>query len=309
MRKISLDLIRVTESAAISASKWVGSGNKLMADKAATEAMRTRLNDIDFAAEIAAGEGIKDNSYGIFSGEIVGRRWLNNSDQPVEYEISIDPVEGTTPTVMAGPEAISTLAIAHKGTMLRTEHYYMHKIAYGRKIKEKVKLQLEDPIEKTISLISSATGKKNDEIFVCVLNRPRHDKVIEILRELGVRIKLIQDCDVSGAVAACMPDSGIDLLYGIGGAPESVISACAIKCLKGDFQSQVSLEDDNWKLHGPVFQTDDLIKGECIFVATGITDGSLLHGVKWDSYGPLTNSIFMRSKSGTWREISTHHRN
>jgi len=306
MRHISLDLIRVTEAAAIAASKWVGSGNKEAADKAATDAMRSRLNRMDFAGTVVIGEGEKDESYGLFCGEKVGDYW--NRPEPFnEYEIAVDPIEGTTPTVTSGPEAIATIAVSHANSMFTTPYFYANKLAYGPKISSKVTLDISDPIEKTVESISSAINKKPENIVACVLNRPRHNELISRLRDLGVRIKLIQDCDVSGAIAACMNDNTVDFLAGIGGAPEAVISACAIKCLGGDLQIQC-VEKEVWTPAGDVLGLNDLVKGECVFVATGITDGSILKGVRWD-HAPITNSIFMRSESKTIRKITTEHGN
>ncbi len=336
------NLIRVTEAAAISASKWVGSGNKEEADKAATEAMRDRLNKLDdFTAKIVIGEGKKDSSYGLFCGEMVGnvkRPSHSGNDLPVyQHEIAVDPIEGTTPTVNSGPEAISVMAVADKGSMWTTEDFYAMKLAYGPKIASKVKLKLEDPIEETVKTAAKALGKDINEMMVCILNRTRHDDIIKRLRKLGCRIKLIQDCDVSGAVATCLDkscsskDPGIDLLYGIGGAPEAVISAAAIKCLKGDFQCQVYVKEsrdvllplhgnyesqlyekhteEDWKAKGPVLGLNDLIKGHCIFVATGITPGSILEGVHFTNDRIFSNSCFMRSESGTVRFEETWHGN
>lgn len=329
MRHISLDLMRVTEAAAIAASKWIGSGNKELADKAATDAMRRRLNKMDFAGQIVIGEGEKDNSYGLFAGECVGVLGTphcgsvpsaasaaeyeeNERSRPPLYQLAVDPIEGTTPTVTSGPEAISCLAISGENCMLSSRRFYMQKIAYGKAIKNKVTLSVEDPIERTIELISKSTGKSADKIMVCVLNRPRHHEVIERLRTMNVRIKLIQDCDVSGAIAACQPDSGVDLLYGIGGAPEAVLSACAIKCLGGDFQAKevkASKERATWEPYGDILGIEALVKGNCVFVATGITNGSILKGVRFGNHGPITNSVFMRSESGTIRWQTTEHGN
>jgi fructose-1,6-bisphosphatase II len=305
MRNISLDLIRVTEAAAISASKWVGSGNKELADKAATDAMRSRLNRIPMDGTIIIGEGEKDESYGLFSGEKVGL----NTEKSIAYDIAVDPIEGTNPTITSGPEAISTIAVSKSGCMHNTSYFYTKKLAYGPKIKSKVILSLSDPLERIIELTAQAIDKEFDEIMVCILDRPRHDEDIKLLRKLGVRIKLIKDCDVSGAVATCLRESGVDLLYGIGGAPEAVLSACAIKCLGGDFQCQDVDKENNWNSASPVLGIDDLIKGPCVFVATGITNGSILRGVRWTSHGPVTNSVFMRSESGTVRWLEANHGN
>lgn len=307
MRHFNLDLVRVTEAGAVAAAEWIGSGNKEAADKAATEAMRARFNRIDFCGRIAIGEGVKDKSYGLFAGEEVG----SCAKSAPMFDLAIDPIEGTTPTVTAGPEALSTIAVAKAGGFYKTDHFYMNKLAYGPHIFEKVKLNISDSIDYMISEIAKATGKTTNKIVVCILNRPRHGDTIKKLRSLGVRIKLINDCDVSGAIAACLPDSGIDILYGIGGAPEAVISAAAIKCLRGDFQVQLVKQDsdEQWMYDGNVLGLEDLVEGECAFVATGITDGSMLKGVKMTDRGAVTNSVIMRSESGTVRWITAEHGN
>lgn len=329
MRHINLDLLRVTEAAAIAASKWVGSGNKEQADKAATDAMRRRLNNMDFAGKIVIGEGEKDNSYGLFSGECVGIKGLpncgyepsassageyehNNQQRPALYEIAVDPIEGTTPTVTSGPEAIACLAIAHEGCMRSSPTFYMQKLAYGKEIKQHVTLSVDDPIDKTVTIAAKVLGKPVEQVMVCVLNRPRHHQVITTLRNMGVRIKLIQDCDVSGAIATCRSDSGVDLMYGIGGSPEAVLTATAIKCLGGDFQAkEVKGDKPNniWIPYGEILSIEDLVKGSCVFVATGITNGSILKGVRFTNRKPITNSVFMRSESQTVRWVTTEHGN
>ena len=306
MRHINLDLVRVTEAAAIAASAWVGSGNKESADKAATESMRDRLNQMDFSAKVVIGEGKKDHSYGLYGGEEVGKQ---AGDKKAKcYELAVDPIDGTRPTVTSGPEAMSVLAVAEEGGLFSTEEFYMDKLAYGPEIAAKTELQLTDPLGKNIKLISQATGKEPSRIVVCLLDRPRHEQRIKELRGLGVRIKLIQDCDISGAIATCLPDSGIDLLCGIGGAPEGVITACAMKCLKGGFQGRVVTKD--LKVPDPkVYSIHDLVRGECAFAATGITNGSLLKGVRFTSRGPVTTSVFMRSESHTVRWLTVYHGN
>lgn len=305
MKHINLEVVRVTEAAAIKASAWIGSGDKKAADKAASDAMRERLNSIDFAARVVIGEGIKDRSAGLFAGEKVGL--LAHHRKPKVYDLAVDPIEGTRPTVNSGPEALSVLAVGRKGSLFSTPEFYMNKMAYGPAIASKTKLSITDPPAKTIRKISQATGKDASQITVCLLDRPRHEKLIWKLRALGVRIKLIQDCDVSAAIAACLPDSGIDLLCGIGGAPEGVLTACAIKCLRGDFQAQLVKKDG--RVQSRVHSTEDFVKGECVFAATGITNGSLLRGVRYTPQGPVTNSVFMRSISGTVRWLVSQHGN
>lgn len=301
MKQIGMNLVRVTEAAAIMASHWVGSGNKVEADRAATDAMRSRLDGLEWAGVIKIGEGIKDGSVGLFKGEEIGVRDGKNI-----YDIAVDPIDGTTPTVTSGPEAMSVIALSQHNTMAAIEDHYMHKLAYGPHIRNLCRLDIRWPLEQIIHEVKSHTGKPYNKIMVCILNRPRHDRFIKILREMGVRIKLIQDCDISGAIASCRPESGIDLLYGIGGAPESVITAAAIKCLRGGFQSQIADKDGN--LDNKVYDVEDLVAGPCVFSATGITNGSMLEGVRFDP-GPITHSVFMRSESGTVRWLTTHHGN
>jgi len=309
MKHIGLDLVRTTEAAAIAASYYVGSGDKETADKAATDAIRNRLNKMDFLGKIVIGEGKKDKSYGLFTGEYVGKYVGSKTDFIREYDIAIDPIEGTRPTVNSGPEALSVITMSEKDSMFSTEEFYMNKLAYGPKIvKKAVPLSLNDPIEYIIDCVCSATGKPTSRVMVCILERPRHEEIIKRIRAKGTRIKLIQDCDVSGAIATCFADRGVDLLYGIGGAPESVITACALKCMKGGFQSQI-VDKEGKVLDQKIYAIEDLVKGPCIFAATGITNGSLLRGVRFTEQGPVTNSLFMRSESGTIRWLTTYHGN
>jgi fructose-1,6-bisphosphatase II len=305
MKLLGLDLVRATENSAIAASHWIGSGDKLEADKAATEAMRRRLNKMEFRGAIAIGEGKKDGSYGLYRGEEVGN--FREQTTPA-LDIAVDPIEGTRPTVTSGPEAMSTIAVADGGSMFHTDEFYMNKLAFGPIIAKTVQLNINDPIERTIQLVSLANGKKVTDIMVCILDRPRHTEVIERMRKLGVRVKLIQDCDVSGAIAACLPDRGIDLLYGVGGAPEAVLTACAVKCLGGGFQAQLC-DKEGKNLDDKVYNQNELVIGHCVFAATGITDGSLLKGVRFSEFGPTTSSVFMRSESGTVRWLTSYHGN
>lgn len=305
LKEINLDLVRVTEAAALAASAWVGSGDKETADKAATEAMRERLNQIRFSAEVVIGEGLKDKSHGLFTGEKVGV--LAKTSESL-YALAVDPIEGTRPVANSGPEATSVLAVADRGCLFSTGEFYMNKLAYGPAVSSKLELDITDPLDKTIKVVSAVTEKDIRKIVVCVLDRPRHLKLIEDLRRIGVRIKLIQDCDVSGAIATCLPDSGIDLLYGVGGAPEGVVSACAIKCLRGGFKAQI-VRKDFTPANSTVYSTEDLVKGDCVFAATGITTGSLLRGVRYTSLGAVTHSVFMRSESGTVRWLTAYHGN
>ena len=306
MDHISLDLVRVTEAAAILGSAWIGSGDKKSADKAATDAMRDRLNRMEFSAKIAIGEGEKDKSYGLYAGEHVGK--LAADKKSKVYALALDPIDGTRPTVNSGPEAISVIAAAEEGAMFSSAEFYMNKLAYGPAIARKTRLKITDPLPETIQKVSAATGKEIPRIVVCVLERPRHEALIAQLRKIGVRIKLIQDCDISGAIACCLPPSGIDILYGIGGTAEGVITACAMKCLRGGFEAQLVRAE---KIIEPkVYSMEDLVKGPCVFAATGVTNGSLLKGVRFTEQGTaVTNSVFMRSESGTVRWLTVYHGN
>lgn len=304
MLENTLDLVRATEAAAIAASQWIGTGDKLGADKAATEAMRERFNQMDFAGRVVIGEGKKDDSFGLFDGDEVGQ--LAGQDGQMYFDIAVDPIDGTRPTVTTGPEALSVCAVAEEGSLFATEAFYMHKLAYGPEIASKTELKITEPLEQIIRKVSQVTGKNNSKIVVCMLDRPRHEKHVKVLRSMGVRMKLIQDCDISGAIATALPDSGIDLLYGVGGAPEAVITACAMKCLKGGFSAQIANNDG--EVEDPkVYAIDDMATGKCAFAATGITNGSLLKGVRFTSRGPVVYSVIMRSESGTVRWLQSYY--
>lgn len=300
-----MELIKVTEEAAIAASSWVGSGNKLEADRVATDAMQKRLSRIEgFTGHIRIGEGKKDESYGLFKGDMIsgpfGTRWNE------QYDIAVDPIDGTTPTVTSGPDAMSVMAVADKDSMYETDEFYMLKLAVSGYVAKRTNLYLSTPLPELCKQVAAVLDKPTDKLTVCILNRPRHEEWIKQMRSIGVRIKLIQDCDISGAITAA--DGGnIDMQFGVGGAPEAVITAAAVKCLDGFFLSQVW--DKDVGLKGDVFTHDDLVRSHCYFSATGITDGSLLKGVRWTSHGPVTHSLFMRSSSGTVRWIETRHGN
>lgn len=310
MNQLSMDLVRVTEAAGIAASAWIGTGEKEEADRAATEAMRDRLNRIDFAARIVIGEGEKDKSYGLFCGEVVGRLRHEANGKGGAYELCVDPIEGTRPTVTSGPEAISVLGAADlDGALMETPNFYSLKLAYGPRIARQTELQVDAPLSVTVAKASRALGKSVDKIVVCILDRPRHKPYIDELRHIGARIKLIQDCDVSGALATCLPESGVDLLFGIGGTPEAVIAACGLKCLGGKIHARLADNEGRPLPGGRTFLTEDLVRGDCVFAATGITNGSLLRGVRFTERGAVTHSVFMRSQSRTIRWLRTEHGN
>lgn len=310
MKPLHLELVRVTEAAAIAASTQVGTGDKLTADAVATNAMLHRLNKIDFFAEVVIGEGEKDGAPGLFMGDQVGSYHLASpigKPDPV-YDLAVDPLDGTTQTAKGGYEAMSVLALGCKNSLLKSNGWYMKKLAVGPEISRRVQLDIKEEVEDTIKKISLSLAKDVKRITVCVLDRPRHQNLITRLRNLGCRIRLIQDCDVSAAIATAIPDSGIDVYMGIGGAPEGVIGAAALKCLRGDFQGMMC-EKTGERLEEKIYHMEDLAKGDVIFCATGVTDGSMLKGVRWTAAGPMTHSLLMRSESGTVRWITAHHGN
>lgn len=310
MYQLSMELIRVTEAAAVAASRWIGTGEEEKADRAATQAMRDRLNRINFAARVVIGEERADHGFGLFYGEIVGRRrdCVLHGDEP-HYEICVDPIEGTHATVTAGPDAISALGVADgERALLATEYPSVLQLVYGPRIARTERLRVDAALPEILSGASRALGKPVEKIVVCVLDRPIHNPVMEELRRIGARIKLVRDCDVSAAVATCLPESGIDLLYGVGHASRAVIAACAIKCLGGVIQVQVT-DNESCAQRGAIYETKDLVRGDCIFAATGITSGSLLQGVRFTERGAVTHSVFMRSASGTVRWMTADHGN
>ena len=310
MKNYHLDLIRATEAGAIYAAQWVGRGDKESADLAATEAIRDRLNKIDFCAQIAIGEGKKDESHGLYQGEIVGID--RNLSDGFEYSIAVDPIEGTTPTAKGGYEAMSVIALANIGAMYQTETFYMNKLAVGPQVADYVqRVGLDQDVATNVAIVAAALGKQPQHVTVCVLDRPRTKPLVEELRKIGCRIKFISDCDVTACIATCVPDSGIDMYWSVGGAPEAVIAAAAMKCMGGSLQCRemVVNGDSCTALEERILKIEDLVKGDCMFAATGITDGQLLKGVRFTSNGPVTSSIAMRSESGTIRRMITEHGN
>lgn len=321
MKNLHLDLVRITEGAAIAAAKHVGTGDKELVDKAATESMRHRLNQIDFAGKIVICEGAKDGAPMLMKEEWLGLRGHLFQEAPasapeaLEYEnkgyyfdLACDPVDGTTQVSKGGYEAISVLAIAKQNSFYYPPTFYMRKLAVGPAIRNKVELSITDSISRTMKLVASALGRDISKITACVLDRPRHGDLIAELRQLGCRIKLIQDCDITAAIATCLPESGIDILMGIGGSPEGIISASALKCMGGDFQVQLCGKD-GVDTRSDVLRIDDLVKSHTVFCATGVTNGSILKGVRFTANGPVTNSVLMRSESGTIRFIEAMHGN
>ena len=310
-RNLSLEFVRITEAAALASSRWMGRGLEKEADQAAVDAMRKAFDSVHIDGTVVIGEGERDEAPMLYIGEKVGRR---GADSP-GVDIALDPLEGTTICAKGGVGAISVIAAAEKGGFLHAPDTYMDKIACGPGAKGCI--DIDKSATENINRVAEALRKPVGDITVVILDRPRHSDLIAEVRKLGARIQLIGDGDVSAAVAAGFEKTGIDLLIGIGGAPEGVISAAAMQCLGGDFQGRLKFRNEEEKsralkmgikdLHKK-FSCDELAHGSVMFIATGITDGPLLNGVKFRS-GQIveTHSVVMRSKTGTTRFIEATH--
>ncbi|MBC7272405.1 MULTISPECIES: class II fructose-bisphosphatase [Streptomyces] len=309
-RNLALELVRVTEAAAMAAGRWVGRGDKNGADGAAVRAMRTLVSTVSMNGVVVIGEGEKDEAPMLFNGERVG-----DGTGP-ECDIAVDPIDGTTLTAKGMPNAIAVLAAAERGSMFDPSAvFYMDKLVTGPDAADFV--DINAPVSVNIRRVAKAKRSTPEDVTVVILDRPRHQGIIEEIRETGARIKLISDGDVAGSILALREGTGIDLLLGIGGTPEGIISACAVKCLGGTIQGKLWPKDDDERQRAldaghdldRVLTTEDLVTGENVFfVATGITDGELLRGVRYRSETATTDSIVMRSKSGTVRRIDSEHR-
>jgi fructose-1,6-bisphosphatase II / sedoheptulose-1,7-bisphosphatase len=272
------DLLRATQEAAVAAGELVGGGDKEAADQAAVDAMRQRLNRIDgFRGLVVIGEGEKDNAPMLHNGELVGGNRLGYSSSEPAFDIAVDPLDGTTQAARMGPEAMSVIAVGHSNSLFPAPAFYMRKLAIGRGLHPAPPPSLTVSIPDLVSQAKTWLGK--DTITVCLLDRPRHTEYVRSFRECGCRVKLIADCDVSAAISTAIPSHNIDLYYGIGGAPEGVITAAAMKCLGGHFEGQL-VDPKGASLDYPVMGIEDLAKGEVLVCATGVTNGSLLRGVR-----------------------------
>jgi fructose-1,6-bisphosphatase II len=304
-RNIALELVRVTEAGAMAAARWIGRGEKESADGAAVDAMRFVLDSVSMRGVVVIGEGEKDEAPMLYNGEEVG-----NGEGP-EVDVAVDPLEGTRLTAFGQPNAIAVIAVAERGTMLFPgAAVYMEKIAVGPEAIDAI--DIERSPTANVRAVAEALGKTQREVDVVVLERERHDDLIAELREAGARVRLIRDGDVAPAIAAAQPGTGVDMLYGIGGTPEGVISAAALKCVGGGIQGRLwpRTDDERQQLldvgldPARVLHTNDLVSGEDVFVAaTGVTTGSLLQGVRYTPGGAVTDSIVMRSRSGTVRRV------
>ncbi len=309
-RNLALEAVRVTEAAALAASRAVGMGDEKFADKLAVDAMRAAFDTLAISGRVVIGEGERDEAPMLYIGEEVG------AGGP-QVDIALDPLEGTTITAKGGLNAITVLAMTDKDGFLNAPDTYMEKMAVGRDIPADV-LDLDAPMGDVLKKIASATDRKIADIMVCVMDRPRHDKIIAQIREAGARISLIQDGDVSAIVAASeAQETGIDLFVGTGGAPEGVLSAAALQCVGGHMLGRLVFRNDEEKARATkwgitdfnkIYTTDDLAKPDNVmFAATGVTNGPMMPGVKRHKGGAKTHSIVMRSKSGTVRRIESYH--
>lgn len=309
-RNLAMDLVRVTEAAAMAAGRWVGRGDKNSGDGAAVEAMRKLISTVAMRGVVVIGEGEKDEAPMLFNGEEVG-----NHHGP-DCDVAVDPIDGTTLLSKGMPNALAVLAVAERNAMFDPSAvFYMEKLAVGPEAAAVV--DISAPVAENIRRVAKAKQIEVSDVTVCILDRSRHDQLVSEVREAGARIQFISDGDVAGAIAAARPDSGVDMLMGIGGTPEGIITACALKCLDGELQTRLWPKDDTEREqvraagHDPqqVLTTSDLVRGDNVFFcATGITDGALLRGVHYRANRCTTQSLMMRSKSGTVRSIEGSHK-
>ncbi|WP_111766666.1 class II fructose-bisphosphatase [Nakamurella deserti] len=308
-RNLGLDLMRVTEAAALAAGRWAGRGDKEAGDKAAVDQMRQMLATVSMRGVIVIGEGEKDEAPMLHNDEVVG------DGTGAEWDVAVDPVDGTTLLAKGMPNAIAVIAIAERGTMFNPKDvFYMDKIAVGPEAVDAI--DIEAPPGVNVRTVARALGKNPEDITVCILDRPRHSELVRKVRATGARIKFISDGDVAGAIMAARPNIGVDLMMGVGGTPEGVITACAMRALGGAIQTKLWFADDAQQQRAidaghdldRVLVTEDLVRTDNVFmVATGITEGELLNGVRYTAGGALTDSLVMRGKSGTVRSITGEH--
>lgn len=297
-RNLALELVRVTETAALAAAPWVGRGDKDLADGAAVAAMRAMINTVDMNGVVVIGEGEKDNAPMLHNGEKVG-----NGEGP-HCDVAVDPIDGTSLTAQGVNGAISVIAVAPRGTMFDPQDsFYMNKLVTGPAAAHAIDIKAS--VAENISAVARAKNLAISDVTVVLLNRPRHSELIAEIRQAGARIRLIQDGDVAAAIETALPDSGVDLLMGIGGTPEGVITAAAMICLGGSIQGQLHLNGVN---DSRILTTKDLCNSEDVFIAaTGITDGELVKGIRYTPFGAISHSLVMRGKSKTVRKIETQH--
>jgi fructose-1,6-bisphosphatase II len=309
-RNLGMELVRVTEAAAMAGARWMGRGDKDAADGAAVDAMRAVLSGVSMDGIVVIGEGEKDEAPMLYNGEAIG------DGHPPLVDIAVDPIDGTTLTSLGRPNAIAVIALSERGTMFNPGPcVYMEKIATGPEAADAIDLTAS--VKANLKWVAKALRKDVADVTAVILDRPRHTDIIKECREAGARIRLIPDGDVAGAIMTAWPESGADILFGVGGTPEGVIAACALKCLGGAIQGRLHARDEAERQKAidmgydldRVLTLDDLVSGEDVFFsATGITDGELLRGVRFRGDGANTQSLVMRSKSGTIRKIDATHR-
>jgi fructose-1,6-bisphosphatase II len=308
-RNLALELVRVTEAAAMAAARWVGRGEKNGGDGAAVDAMRSLIGTVSMRGVVVIGEGEKDQAPMLYNGELVG-----DGTGP-ECDVAVDPIDGTTLMAKGMPNAVAVIAVAERGSMFDPSAvFYMEKIATGPEAANVI--DISAPVAVNIQRVAKAKGGKPSDVTVVILDRPRHADLVRAVREAGARIRFISDGDVAGAIMAARPGTGVDLLLGIGGTPEGIIAAAALACMGGEIQARLwpQTEDERRKALDAghdlsrVLHTKDLVRGEDVFFcATGITDGELVRGVRYDRGAVATSSIVMRSKSGTIRQVDSLH--
>ena len=307
-RNLALEAVRVTEAAALSASRLMGRGDEMAADQAAVDAMRNALNSLEIEGTVVIGEGERDEAPMLFIGEKVGKGGP-------KIDIALDPLEGTTITAKGGNNALAVIAMAEQGGFLNAPDVYMDKIAVGGGLPDDI-VDLDETPDRNLKQLSKALKKDLSDLLVCILDRPRHEELIKAVRAAGARIMLISDGDVSGVIATSEPNSGVDIYFGSGGAPEGVLAAAALRCIGGFFQGRLLFRNNDerrraarWKIEDLDRKYDilDLASGNVMFAATGVTDGAMMNGVRRFADRAVTYSIVMRSKTGTVRHIETHH--
>ena len=308
-RNLGLEAVRVTEAAALAASRLMGRGDEKAADQAAVNAMREALNGMAIDGTVRIGEGERDEAPMLYIGEKVG------VGKGPEIDIALDPLEGTTITAKGGPNALAVIAMANKGGFLHAPDTYMEKIAVGGGLPDDL-IDLDATPAQNLKSMALARRSDVSDLVVCILDRPRHGQLIAQVREAGARIMLISDGDVSGIIATSQPETGVDMYMGIGGAPEGVLAAAALRCIGGQMQGRLAFRNDEEKERATrygiedlakVFSMSDMASGDVMFAATGVTTGPMLRGVRRFANGAVTHSIVMRSKSGTVREIEARH--
>ncbi len=310
-RILSLEIVRVTERAAVAAARWRGRGNEKAADQAAVDAMRRELNNLPIRGTVVIGEGERDEAPMLFIGEHVGR------NTGLEVDIAVDPLEGTTLCAKNMPGAIATVAVAEGGTLLNAPDVYMEKIAIGPGYPQGV-VDLDAPAGENIANLAGVKGVKPQDVTALILDRPRHADLIAAVREAGASVRLITDGDVAGVIHTADPDgTGIDIYMGIGGAPEGVLAAAALRCIGGQMQGRLVLDSEEKRKRAAQmgirdprkkYEMEDMVRGDCLFAATGVTDGSMLRGVKFHGDLVETETVVMRSVTGTVRWIRAEHR-